>query len=81
MAILLSEVGERQRTAGACRAQGQVVAARRDGLSEEGADDGQVGNLRVDLGDLLLGLLLQTGVAAAVPVYPGLQQLGHLLPG
>src|SRR5690606_8126693 len=61
MAVLLGEVGERDGTAGAGGAGGQVVTARRHGVGQGTADRGQIGDLRVDLGELRLRTLLQSG--------------------
>ena len=74
----VGQVGERQRAVGA-GAAGQAVAARADDLSQRGPDGGQVGDLRLDFGDLGLGAVAQVrgGVAAAA----GVEEFGHLLEG
>lgn len=79
MAVLLGELGEGDGRAGAERAHGQVVAARLDGGDQGGADGGQVGDLRVDLGELGRSTFLEPRHGAAVAVAASLQQLGDLL--
>lgn len=73
MTVLLGEVGEGDGAAGAGGADGQVVAPGFDGGGQGGADGGEVGDLRVDLGELRRGALLEPRHGAAVAVAAGLQ--------
>ena len=69
---------ERDRAVGA-GAVGEAVAAGVDDLGQRGADRGEVGDLRVDLGDLVDRALPQ--VRSRVPAAAGVEQVGDLVEG
>jgi hypothetical protein len=66
----------RDRAVGA-GAVGEAVAAGVDDFGEGGPDGGEVGDLLVDLGDLVDGPLTQVRARVAAPA--GVQQVGDLV--